>query len=267
MNSEPSLSPRGLKPFPGVKHVIAIASGKGGVGKSTTAVNLALALQTQGLRVGLLDADIHGPNQPTMLGIAAGSRPVSPDGKHLEPLMAHGLESMSMGYLMGADSPVIWRGPMITKALHQLSHETLWNVDILVIDLPPGTGDIQLSLVQNIPLNAAIIVTTPQDVALQDAKKGLVMFQKVGIPVLGVIENMGFHTCSACGRQDSIFGEGGGERLSQQYGVDLLGQLPLDKRIRLQADAGVPIVVAEPDGVIAKIYGEIARKVSERMKT
>lgn len=257
---------RDIKPFPNVKYVIAIASGKGGVGKSTTAVNVALALQAEGLRVGLLDADIYGPNQPMMLGIKPGTKPTSPDAKHLEPIMAHGLQTMSMGYLIDGDSPVIWRGPMITKALHQLSHETLWNVDILVIDLPPGTGDIQLSLVQNIPLDAAIIVTTPQDIALQDAKKGLLMFQKVNIPILGIIENMSFHKCSACGHHEFIFGEAGGQAISDQYGVDLLGQLPLDRRIREQADGGVPIVVAEPESLIAKAYHDIACKIKKGLE-
>jgi ATP-binding protein involved in chromosome partitioning len=247
--------------LPGVKHIIAVASGKGGVGKSTVAVNLALALAAEGYRCGILDADIYGPSQPRMLG-ARDQHPVSPDGKRPRPVMAHGLQSMSIGYLIEEDAPMIWRGPMVTQALQQLLNDTLWDgLDYLIIDLPPGTGDIHLSLVQRIPLSGAVIVTTPQDIALLDARKGLGMFRKVNVPVLGVVENMSTHVCSKCGHEEPIFGSGGGKALAAEQGVGLLGQIPLDIRIREQADGGRPTVVAEPDSGLAMRYREVARKV------
>jgi ATP-binding protein involved in chromosome partitioning len=232
-----------LKPLQGIKNVIAVASGKGGVGKSTTAVNLALALQAEGARIGILDADIYGPSIPRMLGCQG--QPESSDGKSLEPMMGHGIQSMSIGYLVEEDTPMIWRGPMVTQALEQLLNDTRWDdVDYLIIDLPPGTGDIQLTLAQRIPVSGAVIVTTPQDIALLDARKGLKMFEKVEVPVLGIIENMSIHICSQCGHSEHIFGEGGGARMSADHGVDLLGSLPLDIRIREQADSGNPTVKA-----------------------
>ncbi len=244
-----------------VKNIIAVASGKGGVGKSTTSVNLALALAAEGASVGLLDADIYGPSQPQMLGISG--RPDSLDGKSMEPLQAHGIQAMSIGFLVDTDTPMVWRGPMVTGALEQLLRDTNWkDLDYLVIDLPPGTGDIQLTLAQKIPVTGAIIVTTPQDIALLDARKGLKMFEKVGIPILGIVENMSTHICSKCGHEEHIFGEGGGELMSKDYGVDLLGSLPLDIHIRMQADGGKPTVIAEPDSKVAKIYKEIARKAA-----
>lgn len=247
-----------------VKNIIAIASGKGGVGKSTTTVNLALALRAEGARVGILDADIYGPNQPQMLG--ATQKPDSKDGKTLEPVMAHGIQSMSIGYLIDVDTPMVWRGPMATGALQQLLNDTQWdNLDYLLIDLPPGTGDIQLTLSQKIPLSGAVIVTTPQDIALLDARKAIAMFQKVNVPVLGIIENMSVHVCSQCGHAEHIFGSAGGEKIAKQYNVDLLGSLPLDIRIREQADNGKPTVVAEPDGKITQIYREVARKITEKL--
>lgn len=251
----------GKSPLPGVRNVIAVASGKGGVGKSTTAVNLALALAAEGARVGILDADIYGPSQPTMLGLE-GRRPTSPDGRSLDPMVAHGLQCMSMGFLVGADQPVIWRGPMATQALNQLLNQTSWDdVDYLIVDMPPGTGDIQLTLSQQVPVSGAVVITTPQDIALIDAVKGLKMFQDVQIPVLGVIENMSTHVCSNCGHEEAIFGTGGGARMSESHGVPLLGALPLDIRIREEADSGLPSVVADPDGHIAKAYMEVARRV------
>ena len=251
----------GKSPLPGVRNVIAVASGKGGVGKSTTAVNLALALAAEGARVGILDADIYGPSQPTMLGLE-GRRPTSPDGKSLDPMVAHGLQCMSMGFLVGADQPVIWRGPMATQALNQLLNQTSWDdVDYLIVDMPPGTGDIQLTLSQQVPVSGAVVITTPQDIALIDAVKGLKMFQDVQIPVLGVIENMSTHVCSNCGHEEAIFGAGGGARMSENHGVPLLGGLPLDIRIREEADSGLPSVVADPDGPIAQAYMEVARSV------
>lgn len=254
-------------PIPNVKYIIAVASGKGGVGKSTTSVNLALALKAQGKKVGILDADIYGPNQPAMLGAESGVKPDSPDAKHIAPIELHGIQSMSMGYLIaGDDTPVIWRGPMITKAFHQLTRGVLWDVDYLVIDLPPGTGDIQLSLVQKVPVTMAVIVTTPQDIALLDAKRGLRMFQKVDIPVAGVIENMSHFQCPNCGHSEPIFGQGGGESICDQYQVDLLGQLPLDRKIREQADSGFPTVAQEPDSDIAKTYAEIATKIMDKIE-
>ncbi|MFN4263684.1 MAG: iron-sulfur cluster carrier protein ApbC [Thioalkalivibrionaceae bacterium] len=255
---------KALKPLPGVRNIIAVASGKGGVGKSTTAVNLALALQAEGARVGILDADIYGPSQPRMLGIKA--KPESKDGKTMEPLVNHGVQSMSIGYLIDEDTPMIWRGPMVTQALEQLLRETNWDdIDYLVIDLPPGTGDIQLTLAQKIPVAGAVIVTTPQDIALLDARKGLAMFEKVDVPVLGIVENMSIHICSKCGHEEFIFGEGGALRMAEDYGVDLLGALPLDIRIREQADGGNPTVVHDPEGRITEIYREIARRTGAKL--
>lgn len=254
----------GLKPLPGVKNIIAVASGKGGVGKSTTAVNLALALQAEGARVGILDADIYGPNQPQMLGIQ--EKPVSADGKHMHPIISHGLQSMSIGYLVDRHTPMVWRGPMVSSALQQLLYETLWdNLDYLIIDLPPGTGDVQLTLAQKIPVSGAVIVTTPQDIALLDVHKAIGMLRKVHVPILGVIENMSLHICSACGHQETIFGSGGGELLAQQYELPLLGQLPLDIRIRQHTDAGKPTVVAEPNSAISAMYRTIAMLASARL--
>ena len=250
---------QGVQILPNVKNIIAVASGKGGVGKSTTSVNLALALAAEGASVGLLDADIYGPSQPQMLGISG--RPESMDGKSMEPMLAHGIQTMSIGFLVDTDTPMVWRGPMVTGALEQLLRDTNWkDLDYLVIDLPPGTGDIQLTLAQKIPVTGAIIVTTPQDIALLDARKGLKMFEKVGIPILGIVENMSTHICSHCGHEEHIFGAGGGEKMCKDYNVDLLGSLPLDIKIREQADSGKPTVIAEPDSKIAEIYKEIARK-------
>ena len=252
---------RGVKLIPGVKNIIAVASGKGGVGKSTTAVNLALALVAEGAKVGVLDADIYGPSQPMMLGIAG--RPESTDGKTLEPLEAYGLQAMSIGFLIDPDTPMVWRGPMVTQALEQLLKDTNWrDLDYLVVDMPPGTGDIQLTLAQKVPVTGAVIVTTPQDIALIDARKGLKMFEKVGVPIVGIVENMSIHICSKCGHAEAIFGEGGGEKMCADYKVPFLGGLPLDIRIREQTDAGRPTVVADPDGKIANIYREIARKTA-----
>lgn len=248
----------------GVKNIIAVASGKGGVGKSTCAVNLALALSAEGARVGILDADIYGPSQPRMLGISG--KPESPDGKSLQPMTNYDVQSMSAGYLIDEETPMIWRGPMATQALEQLLRETNWdNLDYLVVDMPPGTGDIQLTLSQKVPVSGAVIVTTPQDIALLDARKGLKMFEKVNVPVLGVVENMSTHICSQCGHEEHIFGEGGGGRMAEQYGIDLLGSLPLDIRIREQADGGKPTVVADPDGALSGSYREIARNIAARL--
>jgi ATP-binding protein involved in chromosome partitioning len=255
---------RGVKLVPGIKNIVAVASGKGGVGKSTTAVNLALALAAEGATVGMLDADIYGPSQPLMLGITG--RPTSRDGKSMEPMEGHGIQAMSVGFLIEADTPMVWRGPMVTQALEQLLTETKWReLDYLVVDLPPGTGDIQLTLAQKVPVTGAVIVTTPQDIALIDARKGLKMFEKVGIPILGIVENMAIHICSQCGHAEPIFGTGGGERMSKDYDVELLGSLPLDIRIREQADSGKPTVVAEPDSPVAKIYRDIARRIAARI--
>ena len=255
---------RGVKLIPGVKNIIAVASGKGGVGKSTTAVNLALALAAEGASVGMLDADIYGPSQPTMLGITG--RPESKDGKRLEPMQGHGIQAMSIGFLIDVETPMVWRGPMVTQALEQLLNETNWHeIDYLVVDLPPGTGDIQLTLAQRVPVTGAVIVTTPQDIALMDARKGLKMFEKVNIPILGVVENMSLHICSKCGHEENIFGSGGGDRMSKDYGIDLLGSLPLDIAIREQADSGKPTVVADPDGRVAEIYRQIARRVAVKI--
>jgi ATP-binding protein involved in chromosome partitioning len=255
---------RGVKLVPGIKNIIAVASGKGGVGKSTTAVNLALALAAEGASVGVLDADIYGPSQPIMLGIRG--RPESRDGKHLEPMEGHGIQAMSIGFLVDPDAPMVWRGPMVTQALEQLLNETRWrDVDYLVVDLPPGTGDIQLTLAQRVPVTGAIIVTTPQDIALIDARKGLKMFEKVGIPILGIVENMSLHICPKCGHEERIFGAGGGERMGKDTGVELLGALPLDTAIREQADSGKPTLVSDPDGRIAAIYKQIARRVAVKI--
>ncbi len=255
---------RGVKLIPGVKNIIAVASGKGGVGKSTTAVNLALALAAEGASVGMLDADIYGPSQPTMLGVQG--RPESRDGKSLEPMEAHGLQIMSIGFLIDAETPMVWRGPMVTQALEQLLNDTRWrDLDYLVVDLPPGTGDIQLTLAQRVPVTGAVIVTTPQDIALIDARKGLKMFEKVGIPILGIVENMSIHICSKCGQEEHIFGAGGGEKMSTDYGTEFLGALPLDIRIRREADAGTPTVVAAPESRIAEIYRQIARRVAVKV--
>lgn len=255
----------GLKVLPQVKNIIAVASGKGGVGKSTVAVNLALALQAEGAEVGLLDADIYGPSQPVMLG--ATSRPEIGEDDLLLPVVCHGIQSMSIGYLVEEDdTPMVWRGPMVTRALQQLLLETAWQaLDYLIIDLPPGTGDIQLTLAQKIPVSGAVIVTTPQDIALLDAGKALQMFNKVHVPVLGIVENMSHYQCSQCGQQEAIFGEGGGLVMSQQYGVPVLGQLPLARKIREQADAGIPLVKAEPEGEIARQYYEIARSMAAKL--
>src|SRR5437867_360077 len=252
---------RGVKLISGVKNIIAVASGKGGVGKSTTAVNLALALAAEGAQVGVLDADIYGPSQPTMLGITG--RPESKDGKTLEPLETYGLQAMSIGFLIDVDTPMVWRGPMVTQALEQLLKDTNWrNLDYLIVDMPPGTGDIQLTLAQKVPVTGAVIVTTPQDIALIDARKGLKMFDKVGVPIVGIVENMSIHICSNCGHAEHIFGAGGAEKMCRDYNVPFLGALPLDIRIREQADSGRPTVVAAPDGPTAQIYKEIARKVA-----
>jgi len=255
---------QGVKPLAGVKNTIAVASGKGGVGKSTTAVNLALALQAEGANVGILDADIYGPSQPRMLGCKA--RPDSSDGKTMAPNISYKLQSMSIGYLINEEDPMIWRGPMVTSALEQLLTQTRWSdLDYLVIDLPPGTGDIQLTLCQKIPVSGAVIVTTPQDIALLDAKKGLRMFQEVNVPVLGIVENMSIHICSKCGHEEAIFGAGGGKQMSEQYGVDLLGQLPLDVSIREGADNGRPTVAIAPDSHIASIYRRMARRTAAKL--
>ncbi|MSQ55127.1 MAG: iron-sulfur cluster carrier protein ApbC [Betaproteobacteria bacterium] len=255
---------RGVKLIPGIKNIIAVASGKGGVGKSTTAVNLALALAAEGATVGMLDADIYGPSQPTMLGISG--RPESKDGKSLEPMEGHGLQAISIGFLIDVDTPMVWRGPMVTQALEQLLKDTRWrDLDYLIVDLPPGTGDIQLTLAQKVPVTGAVIVTTPQDIALIDARKGLKMFEKVGIPILGVIENMSTHICPKCGHESHIFGSGGAERMCKDYGTELLGALPLDISIREQADSGKPTVVADPDGQVAQIYRRIARRAAVKI--
>ena len=255
---------RGLKVMPNVKNIIAVASGKGGVGKSTTAVNLALALAAEGAAVGLLDADIYGPSQPMMLGVSG--RPQSLDGKTMEPLENHGVQVSSIGFMIDPDEPMVWRGPMVTQALQQLLEQTNWkDVDYLVVDMPPGTGDIQLTLAQKVPVTGAVIVTTPQDIALLDARKGLKMFEKVGIPILGVVENMSTHICSNCGHVEAIFGAGGGEKMCADFHVEFLGKLPLQLSIREQTDSGTPTVVAEPDGPVAAIYKDIARKVAVKV--
>ena len=249
---------RNLKPLENVRNVIAVASGKGSVGKSTVSVNLALALAAEGANVGLLDADIYGPSQPHMVGLV-GTQPQSDDGKTMRPLLAHGLQVMSIGFLIDPDTPMVWRGPMVTSALQQLLHQTSWeDLDYLIVDMPPGTGDIQLTLSQQVPVSGAVIVTTPQNIATLDARKGLAMFRKVSIPVLGVIENMSTHICSACGHEEPIFGEGGGENIAADFDVELLGQLPLDARIRQQTDIGQPTVLVDPDSTAGKAYRHTA---------
>ncbi|GIZ52156.1 iron-sulfur cluster carrier protein ApbC [Noviherbaspirillum aridicola] len=255
---------RGIKVMNNIKNIIVVASGKGGVGKSTTAVNLALALASEGAQVGILDADIYGPSQPMMLGISA--QPETLDGKTMEPLENHGVQVASIGFMIDPDQPMVWRGPMVVQALQQLLEQTNWrDLDYLVVDMPPGTGDIQLTLSQKVPVTGAVIVTTPQDIALLDARKGLKMFEKVDIPILGVVENMSTHICSNCGHEESIFGHGGGQKMCAEYGVDFLGALPLTMTIREQADSGRPTVVADPDGKEAQIYKAIARKVAIRV--
>ena len=255
---------KGVKPIENVKNIIAVASGKGGVGKSTVAVNLALALSAEGANVAILDADIYGPSQPTMLGVKM--KPESKDGRSLEPIMSYHMQSMSIGYLVDEETPMIWRGPMVTQALEQLLKDTNWkDVDYMIVDLPPGTGDTQLTLAQKVPVSGAIIVTTPQDIALLDARKGLKMFEKVDIPVLGVIENMSTHICSKCGHEEHIFGAGGGARMAEQNDVDYLGSLPLDMRIRVETDSGKPTVVADPECRISQIYRDIARRVAAKL--
>jgi len=256
---------RNLKPLPHVRNIIAIASGKGGVGKSTTAVNLALALAREGASVGILDADIYGPSIPLMLGVP-NERPSSEDGQSMIPPRAHGLQVMSIGFLIDADQPMVWRGPMVTQALNQMLQQTQWDdLDYLIVDMPPGTGDIQLTLSQQVPVSGAAIVTTPQDIALLDARKGLQMFRKVNVPVLGVVENMSTHLCTNCGHEEPLFGSGGGARMAAEYDVELLGQLPLDVRIREQTDGGQPSVVAEPDEAPAEAYLHTARKMAARL--
>lgn len=251
----------GIKLMPNVKNIIAVASGKGGVGKSTTAANLALALAAEGAAVGILDADIYGPSQPMIMGISG--RPETVDGKTMEPLENHGLQVSSIGFMIDPDEPMVWRGPLVTQAMQQLLGQTNWrDLDYLIVDMPPGTGDVQLTLSQKVPVTGAVIVTTPQDIALLDARKGLKMFEKVGIPILGIVENMSIHICSNCGHAEHIFGEGGGQKMCADFGVDFLGGLPLTISIRQQADSGTPTVVAEPDGKIAALYKDIARKVA-----
>jgi ATP-binding protein involved in chromosome partitioning len=255
---------RGVKLMSNVKNIIAVASGKGGVGKSTTTVNLALALAAEGAQVGILDADIYGPSQPMMMGISG--RPETVDGKTMEPLENYGLQVSSIGFMIDPDEPMVWRGPIVTQALQQLLEQTNWrDLDYLIVDMPPGTGDIQLTLSQKVPVTGAVIVTTPQDIALLDARKGLKMFEKVGIPILGIVENMSVHICSGCGHAEPIFGEGGGAKMCAEYGVEFLGALPLTMSIREQTDSGKPTVVAEPDGPVARIYKEIARKVAVKV--
>ncbi len=254
----------GLTPLPEVRNIIAVASGKGGVGKSAVAVNLALALAVEGGRVGVLDADLYGPSLPTMSGLAGP--PETTAERRILPRRAHGLQLMSIGFLLGEDAPVIWRGPMATQALQQLLQETAWeDLDYLVVDLPPGTGDIQLTLCQRVPLSGAVIVTTPQDLSLVDAQRALRMFEKVSVPVLGVVENMSLYRCPQCGHEEAIFGAGAGERIAARYGVGLLGRLPLDPRIRAAADGGRPTVAADPEGELARSFREIARKAAARL--
>jgi len=252
---------RGVQLMPNVKNIIAVASGKGGVGKSTTAVNLALALAAEGAKVGILDADIYGPSQPMMMGVEG--RPESEDGKTMEPLENYGVQVISIGFLIDRDEAMIWRGPMATQALEQLLRQTNWkDLDYLIVDMPPGTGDIQLTLSQRVPLTGAVIVTTPQDIALLDARKGIKMFEKVGVPILGIVENMAVHVCEKCGHVEHIFGVDGGKNMAAEYGMDYLGALPLNMSIRVQADSGMPTVVADPEGEIAGLYKTVARQVA-----
>jgi ATP-binding protein involved in chromosome partitioning len=259
----PSKTQKNMPSMHRIKNIIAVASGKGGVGKSTTSVNLALALVKEGAKVGLLDADIYGPSQPMMLGIKEDQRPQFVDDKFFNPILVHGIQTMSMGYMITDKTPMVWRGPMVSGALQQLLNQCLWNdLDYLIIDMPPGTGDIQLTLAQHVPVTGAVIVTTPQDIALLDAKKGIEMFRKVDIPVLGVVENMATHICSQCGHEEHLFGYGGGERIAKEYEAELLGALPLDIAIRQGTDSGKPTMIESPDGNIAKIYSEIARKMA-----
>jgi ATP-binding protein involved in chromosome partitioning len=255
----------GVPRVPGVRNIIAVASAKGGVGKSTVAVNLALALAAEGASVGILDADIYGPSQPMMLGLQ-GQRPTSPDGKTLDPMVAHGVHAMSIGFLIDTEQPMVWRGPMVTQALEQLLRDTQWqDLDYLVVDMPPGTGDIQLTLAQKVPVTGAVIVTTPQDIALLDARKGLKMFEKVNVPILGIVENMSTHVCANCGHEEHIFGAGGAQKMANDYGVTVLGSLPLDIRIREQADSGKPTVAADPGSRAAQTYREIGRRVAVKI--
>jgi len=256
---------RNLKPLPNVRNIIAIASGKGGVGKSTTAVNLALALMRDGASAGILDADIYGPSQPQMLGLG-GERPLSSDGKSMQPLEAFGVQVMSIGFLIDPDQPMVWRGPMVTGALNQLLQQTQWrDLDYLLVDMPPGTGDIQLTLSQQVPVSGAVIVTTPQDIALLDARKGLQMFRKVNVSVLGIVENMSTHVCTQCGHEEPLFGSGGGAQMATDFEIELLGQLPLDLRIREQTDGGTPTVIAAPDSSLAEAYLQTARRMTARL--
>ena len=256
---------KNLRPLNQIKNIIAVASGKGGVGKSTTAANLALGLAHEGAAVGILDADIYGPSQPRIMGLS-GQRPSSRDGKAIEPLMAYGVKTMSIGFLIDEEQPMVWRGPMVTQALTQLLGDTLWGaLDYLIVDMPPGTGDTQLTMSQRVPLSGAVIVTTPQDIALLDARKGLRMFQKVEVPVLGIVENMSTHVCSNCGHEEHIFGSGGGRQMAEQYGIDLLAELPLDIRIRQQSDDGTPTVVAEPHSALGRAYIDMARAVAAHL--
>ena len=269
LHGKKAVTPRqvqaGLSPNPRIRNVIAVGSGKGGVGKSTTTVNLALALQAEGARVGILDADVYGPSIPAMLGLSG--KPESPDNKSIEPMRAFGIETMSIGFLVEADAPMIWRGPMATSALTQLFNDTRWDdLDYLLVDLPPGTGDIQLTLAQKIPVAGAVIVTTPQDIATLDARKALAMFQKVNVHVLGIVENIAVHVCSQCGHKEHLFGEGGGQRMAAQYGVPLLGSLPLDIGIREQGDVGRPVVVAAPDSAVAQAYRQAARSMVAQLE-
>ncbi|MDT8398269.1 MAG: iron-sulfur cluster carrier protein ApbC [Pseudomonadales bacterium] len=261
------MSPSQTKPnLSRITNIVVVASGKGGVGKSTTAVNLALALKEQGAKVGLFDADIYGPSQPLMLGVKPGTRPEIVNGNQMVPIQAHGLSCNSVGFLVDENQAMVWRGPMVVGAFNQILNDTLWQeLDYLVVDMPPGTGDIQLSLAQSVPVTGAVIVTTPQDVALLDAKRGIEMFRKVDIPILGIVENMGLHICSACGHAEHIFGEGGAQRIAGNYGVELLGSLPLDASIREQSDAGTPAVLAAPQSKVAAIYREIAGKVAAQL--
>ena len=266
MNDSSKVQPRITPNLQAIKNIVVVASGKGGVGKSTTAVNLALALHRQGARVGLFDADIYGPSQPLMLGVPKGTRPRVVDGKQMVPVAAHGIACNSVGFLVDENQAMVWRGPMVVGAFNQILNDTQWGeLDYLIVDMPPGTGDIQLSLAQSVPVTGAIIVTTPQDVALADARRGIEMFRKVEVPILGVVENMGMHVCSNCGHAEHIFGEGGAQAVAEKYGVELLGSLPLDAAIRARSDAGTPTVEADPDSKAAQVYGEIARRVAEQL--